>query len=246
MGFFADVGPMQIFVSVHLIPPDLKFYPDANPPNYQNEEQVIEKGSMVRVKIMGLRMDVKDIVTSPLHSIPSPQHPLTPQLFPRPSLFNASPRLCLCPRILCCRSLTVVCHRHDKRGLPGYPLMYQKLSIRIALALLNLVYIYLLVKSILDTKDGWAARPRFCVIEPSNSSPRLWHLTNNSKCDSHGLTQVLVIGAGFWCSVFVTLPFYSLNRSYGGLALGDGVDSLRLGRVDKSRPAHGGRESVGR
>lgn len=62
MGFFADVGPMQIFVSIHLIPPDLKFLPDANPPNFSNEEQVIEKGAMVRVKIMGLRMDVKDIV----------------------------------------------------------------------------------------------------------------------------------------------------------------------------------------
>ena len=62
MGFFADVGPMQIFVSVHLIPPDLKFLPDANPPNFSNEEQVIERGAMVRIKIMGLRMDVKDIV----------------------------------------------------------------------------------------------------------------------------------------------------------------------------------------
>ena len=63
MGFFADVGPMQIFVSVHLIPSDLKFYPDANPPNFSNEEQVIERGAMVRIKIMGLRMDVKDIVS---------------------------------------------------------------------------------------------------------------------------------------------------------------------------------------
>jgi len=62
MGFFADVGPMQIFVSIHLIPPDLKFYPDANPPNFSNEDQVIERGAMVRIKIMGLRMDVKDIV----------------------------------------------------------------------------------------------------------------------------------------------------------------------------------------
>ena len=65
MGFFADVGPMQIFVSIHLIPPDLKFLPDANPPNFSNEEQIIEKGAMVRIKIMGLRMDVKDIVSIP-------------------------------------------------------------------------------------------------------------------------------------------------------------------------------------
>jgi DNA-directed RNA polymerase subunit E'/Rpb7 len=65
MGFFAGVGPMQIFVSIHLIPPDLKFLPDANPPNFSNEEQVIEQGAMVRIKIMGLKMEVKDIVHSP-------------------------------------------------------------------------------------------------------------------------------------------------------------------------------------
>jgi hypothetical protein len=56
---------MQIFVSIHLIPPDLKFLPDANPPNFSNEEQVIERGAMVRIKIMGLKMDVKDIVSLP-------------------------------------------------------------------------------------------------------------------------------------------------------------------------------------
>jgi len=57
---------MQIFVSIHLIPSDLIFYPDANPPNYSNEEQIIEKGAMVRIKIMGLRMQVKDIVSVPV------------------------------------------------------------------------------------------------------------------------------------------------------------------------------------
>jgi DNA-directed RNA polymerase subunit E'/Rpb7 len=72
MGFFADVGPMQIFVSIHLIPPDLKFLPDANPPNFSNEEQVIERGAMVRIKIMGLKMDVKDIVHYPFTLLFSP------------------------------------------------------------------------------------------------------------------------------------------------------------------------------
>jgi DNA-directed RNA polymerase subunit E'/Rpb7 len=66
MGFFADVGPMQIFVSIHLIPPDLKFNPNANPPSFENEEQKIERGAMARIKIMGLRMDVKDIVNHPM------------------------------------------------------------------------------------------------------------------------------------------------------------------------------------
>lgn len=54
---------MQIFVSIHLIPPDLKFNPNANPPCFENDEQQrVERGAMVRIKIMGLRMDVKDIV----------------------------------------------------------------------------------------------------------------------------------------------------------------------------------------
>ncbi|CAM0137707.1 unnamed protein product [Umbelopsis sp. WA50703] len=39
MGFFADVGPLQVFVSSHLIPSDMKFDPNGNPPCYQSEDQ---------------------------------------------------------------------------------------------------------------------------------------------------------------------------------------------------------------
>ncbi|WFD03386.1 DNA-directed RNA polymerase II subunit [Malassezia obtusa] len=34
MGFFAEVGPLSIFVSSHLLPIDYKFQPDANPPEF--------------------------------------------------------------------------------------------------------------------------------------------------------------------------------------------------------------------
>ncbi|KAI9354598.1 RNA polymerase Rpb7 [Zopfochytrium polystomum] len=40
MGFFADVGPLQVFVSKHSIPQYLKFEPNANPPAYIGEGQV--------------------------------------------------------------------------------------------------------------------------------------------------------------------------------------------------------------
>ncbi|TIA88524.1 hypothetical protein E3P99_02555 [Wallemia hederae] len=61
MGFFADVGPLQVFVSSHLIPQDIKFDPGANPPCFSSEDQVIEKGSKVRLKIVGTRVDATEI-----------------------------------------------------------------------------------------------------------------------------------------------------------------------------------------
>ncbi|ANB12911.1 DNA-directed RNA polymerase II subunit RPB7 [Sugiyamaella lignohabitans] len=58
MGVFADVGPLSVFISSHLIPSDMTFNPSANPPAYTSEEQSIEKGSRVRLKIVGVRADV--------------------------------------------------------------------------------------------------------------------------------------------------------------------------------------------
>lgn len=58
MGFFADVGPLSVFVSSHLIPSDMSFNPSANPPAYVSDEQSIQKGSRVRLKIVGVRADV--------------------------------------------------------------------------------------------------------------------------------------------------------------------------------------------
>ncbi|CAG8432718.1 5700_t:CDS:2 [Diversispora eburnea] len=63
MGFFAEVGPLQVFVSSHLIPSDLSF--DAARQayvGYTSDEIVsIEKGSHVRIKIVGTRFDATDI-----------------------------------------------------------------------------------------------------------------------------------------------------------------------------------------
>ncbi|PYD07054.1 hypothetical protein DND36_33355 [Pseudomonas savastanoi pv. glycinea] len=61
MGFFADVGPLSVFVSTHLIPSDMKFNPSANPPAYVSPDETIEKGSRVRLKIVGTRTDVNEI-----------------------------------------------------------------------------------------------------------------------------------------------------------------------------------------
>lgn len=40
MGFFAEVGPLSIFVSSHLLPIDYKFQPDANPPEFVSPSDV--------------------------------------------------------------------------------------------------------------------------------------------------------------------------------------------------------------
>ncbi|KAK6338208.1 DNA-directed RNA polymerase II subunit [Orbilia blumenaviensis] len=59
LGFFANVGPLPVFVSTHLIPADVKFDPTSNPPQFSdNEGQVIEKGAHVRLKLVGTRSDV--------------------------------------------------------------------------------------------------------------------------------------------------------------------------------------------
>lgn len=73
MGFHVDVGPLNVFVSTHLIPSDLKFDPNAESPQYASEDQVIQKGAMIRLKIINARMDSTEIVSS---FSPSPSLPL--------------------------------------------------------------------------------------------------------------------------------------------------------------------------
>ncbi|KAI5850420.1 RNA polymerase Rpb7 [Morchella snyderi] len=59
MGFFAEVGPLTVFVSSHLIPREIKFDPTSNPPQFSdNGDQIINKGSQIRIKLMGTRSDV--------------------------------------------------------------------------------------------------------------------------------------------------------------------------------------------
>ncbi|GAA6062491.1 hypothetical protein JCM10212_001864 [Sporobolomyces blumeae] len=63
MGIFVDVGPLQCFVSTHLIPPDFAFDPNSNPPCFTSTEDVlkIEKGTKIRLKIVGTRVDATEI-----------------------------------------------------------------------------------------------------------------------------------------------------------------------------------------
>ncbi|PWN94821.1 putative DNA-directed RNA polymerase II chain Rpb7 [Tilletiopsis washingtonensis] len=62
MGFFATVGPLQIFTSVHLLPVDFKFQPDSNPAEYASADgSTIVKGKKVRLRIVGTRIDANEI-----------------------------------------------------------------------------------------------------------------------------------------------------------------------------------------
>ncbi|GME93031.1 unnamed protein product [[Candida] boidinii] len=61
MGFFADVGPLSVFVSRQLIPNDMKYTPSHTPPAYISLDQVIMKGSKIRIKIIGTRSDVNSM-----------------------------------------------------------------------------------------------------------------------------------------------------------------------------------------
>ena len=66
LGFFAQVGPLQIFVSKHLIPADMQFDPQSNPAAYVSQvsaatPQRLVKDSEVRLKVIGTRIDATEI-----------------------------------------------------------------------------------------------------------------------------------------------------------------------------------------
>lgn len=63
MGFFAEAGPLQIFVSNHLIPEEFEF-DTTNDPCYitADGEQKITPGGEVRLRIVGTRVDANEIV----------------------------------------------------------------------------------------------------------------------------------------------------------------------------------------
>ncbi|KAI5981894.1 hypothetical protein F5J12DRAFT_878593, partial [Pisolithus orientalis] len=48
MGFFADVGPLQVFVSHQLL-------------SFASDDHIIEKNTRVRLKIIGTRVDAAEI-----------------------------------------------------------------------------------------------------------------------------------------------------------------------------------------
>ncbi|KAL1933264.1 hypothetical protein VTP01DRAFT_7354 [Rhizomucor pusillus] len=61
MGFFAEVGPLNVFVSSHLIPNDMHYDANNDPPCYASEDQVIQKDVQVRIKLVGTRVDATEI-----------------------------------------------------------------------------------------------------------------------------------------------------------------------------------------
>ena len=65
MGFFADAGPLQLFVSNHLIPDDFDFVSADEPAFVSADEAVrVQAGAEVRMRIVGTRMDATEIVRS--------------------------------------------------------------------------------------------------------------------------------------------------------------------------------------
>ncbi|UZJ55844.1 hypothetical protein CBS101457_005164 [Exobasidium rhododendri] len=62
MGFFASVGPLNIFTSTHLLPLEFRFQPDSNPPEFASPDgQSIVKDKKVRLRIVGTRVDASEI-----------------------------------------------------------------------------------------------------------------------------------------------------------------------------------------
>lgn len=61
-GFFAQAGPLRLFVSSHLIPALVKYDPNATPPQFTDHEGfTIEPGTHVRIKIVGTRTEVGEM-----------------------------------------------------------------------------------------------------------------------------------------------------------------------------------------
>jgi len=61
MGFMAEVGPLQVFVSKHLIPADMTFDPTENCYTAEDESVKISNNDEVRLKIVGTRVDATEI-----------------------------------------------------------------------------------------------------------------------------------------------------------------------------------------
>ncbi|KAI9663690.1 MAG: DNA-directed RNA polymerase II subunit [Bathelium mastoideum] len=61
-GCFVEVGPLTCFISRQSIPSDLKFDGNATPPQFtDNAGQIIERGTHIRVKLVGIRTEVNQM-----------------------------------------------------------------------------------------------------------------------------------------------------------------------------------------
>ena len=64
VGFFAEAGPLNIFVSNHLIPEDFEFNATEDSQFVTTDESTrIRQGTEVRVRIVGTRTDATEIVS---------------------------------------------------------------------------------------------------------------------------------------------------------------------------------------
>ncbi|PVD26001.1 hypothetical protein C0Q70_13669 [Pomacea canaliculata] len=63
VGLFTDIGPLSCFISRHSIPADMEFDPSSNPPCYKTKDEdiVIQPDDEIRIRIVGTRVDAKDI-----------------------------------------------------------------------------------------------------------------------------------------------------------------------------------------
>lgn len=63
VGLFTEIGPLNCFISRHSIPADMEFDPSSNPPCYKTKDEdiVIQEEDEIRLKIVGTRVDAKDI-----------------------------------------------------------------------------------------------------------------------------------------------------------------------------------------
>lgn len=62
-GFFAEAGPLQMFVAASNMPSNLVFEAAATPQKFQSEDGIrIQQGDLVRLKIAGIRVDAQQIV----------------------------------------------------------------------------------------------------------------------------------------------------------------------------------------
>lgn len=62
-GFFVDCGSLQAFVGRNMIPSDITYDANATPPQWTDSaDQIIEKGTNIRIKIKGLRSEVDKMI----------------------------------------------------------------------------------------------------------------------------------------------------------------------------------------
>ena len=63
MGFFCEVGPLNVFISTHLIDNSFAFDPNGNPPCFTDgsSDLKIQKGASIRLKLVGIKADASQI-----------------------------------------------------------------------------------------------------------------------------------------------------------------------------------------